>query len=248
MTIPKRVEVLGVPVDCVDMAGALDAIDGMIVGGRAQAVLAVNPEKVIKAQSDPVLLRLLSSAGLLIPDGIGVVYAVRVLKGEHIERVPGAELMPAICERAAQRGYKVFLFGASRQVNEQAVVILALQYPGLVIVGHHHGYVEESGMQYVIDAINVSGANVLFVALGSPRQEIWMENYLPLLLHVRVCQGVGGTFDVIAGRVRRAPAAFRRANLEWFYRLITEPRRAIRQLVLPRFTYQVFREKMFGNP
>jgi N-acetylglucosaminyldiphosphoundecaprenol N-acetyl-beta-D-mannosaminyltransferase len=248
MAIPKRVEILGAPVDCVDMEGALAVIDGMISGTRAQAVVAVNPEKVIKAQSDPVLLRSLATAGLLIPDGIGVVYAVRVLKGERIQRVPGAELMPAICGRATQRGYKLFLFGASRDVNTRAVAILRDLYPGIAIVGHQDGYVDQADMPRLIQAINTSGAQVLFVALGSPKQELWMEKYLPELPHVRVCQGVGGTFDVIAGRVRRAPAAFRQANLEWFYRLITEPRRAIRQLVLPRFTYQVFREKMFGSP
>lgn len=230
------------------MEGALAAVEHMVAGEKAQAVVAVNPEKVIKAQSDPVLRRSLAGAGLLIPDGIGVVYAVRLLRHERIERVPGAELMPAICERAARRGYKVFLFGASREVNEQAVVVLARQYPGLVIAGHHHGYVQDAAMPALIEAINASGAQVLFVALGSPRQELWMEKYLPELRHVRVCQGVGGTFDVIAGRIRRAPAAFRRANLEWFYRLITEPKRAIRQIVLPRFTYQVFRAKLFGSP
>jgi N-acetylglucosaminyldiphosphoundecaprenol N-acetyl-beta-D-mannosaminyltransferase len=247
MSIPERVEVLGAPVDCVDMEGALAAIDGMIAGDRAQAVLAVNPEKVIKAQSDPVLRQFLWSAGLLIPDGIGVVFAVRLLKRQRLQRVPGAELMPAICARAARRGHKVFLFGAGRDVVEKAVTTLVDQFPGLIVAGYHHGYVDEPGMPAVIDAINVSGASVLFVGIGSPRQELWMEKYLPRLRHVRVCQGVGGTFDVISGRVRRAPAAFRWANLEWFYRLITEPKRAIRQIVLPRFTYQVFREKMFGG-
>ncbi|MBL8202152.1 MAG: WecB/TagA/CpsF family glycosyltransferase [Chromatiales bacterium] len=246
MATPKRVEVLGAPVDCVDLEGALAAIDTLIAGPEARAVVAVNPEKVIKAQSDPVLRRSLASAGLLIPDGIGVVYAVRLLRHERLERVPGAELMPAICARAALRGYPVFLFGASREVNEKASAVLAKEYPGLVIAGHHHGYVDDAAMPDLVAAINASGAQVLFVALGSPRQELWMEKYLPELRHVRVCQGVGGTFDVIAGRVRRAPLAFRRANLEWFYRLVTEPRRAIRQIVLPRFTYQVFREKLFG--
>jgi N-acetylglucosaminyldiphosphoundecaprenol N-acetyl-beta-D-mannosaminyltransferase len=247
MAVPERVEVLGAPVDCVDMEGALDAVDALVAGSQGRAVLAVNPEKVIKAQSDPVLRRFLWSAGLLIPDGIGVVFAVRLLKRRQIERVPGAELMPAICARAAQRGYSIFLFGASQEVVGKTAVILAAQYPGLVVAGYHHGYVDEPDMPAVIDAINSSGANVLFVGLGSPRQELWMERYLPALHNVRACQGVGGTFDVISGRVRRAPALLRRANLEWFYRLVTQPRRAIRQIVLPRFTYQVFREKMFGS-
>lgn len=244
MASPLRVSVLGVPVDCVDMARTLTAVDEMVAGGLPRTILAVNPEKVMKAQHDPVLRRALDGAGLLIPDGIGVVYAVRMLWGEHISRVPGAELMPAICGLAAKRGYKVFLFGASHEVNEQAVAKLQHRYPGIPIVGHHDGYVDEAQMPHLIDEINVSGAQILFVALGSPKQELWMEKYLPQLHHIRVCQGVGGTFDVIAGRVRRAPAAFRRANLEWFYRLITEPKRALRQVVLPQFTLAVFRAKL----
>jgi N-acetylglucosaminyldiphosphoundecaprenol N-acetyl-beta-D-mannosaminyltransferase len=226
------------------MARTLAAVDDMVGGGLPRTILAVNPEKVMKAQHDPVLRRALDAAGLLIPDGIGVVFAVRMLWGEHISRVPGAELMPAICALAAQRGYKVFLFGAGREVNEQAVARLQHQYPGIPIVGHHDGYVDEAGMPRLIDEINLCGAQILFVALGSPKQELWMEKYLPQLHHVRVCQGVGGTFDVIAGRVRRAPAFFRHTNLEWFYRLITDPKRALRQVALPQFTLAVFRAKL----
>lgn len=248
MSSPRRVTVLGVPVDCVDMVRTLVAIDDMVAGSRPRTILAVNPEKVMKAQRDPVLSRALNDAGLLIPDGIGVVYAVRSLWGERIARVPGAELMPEICGLAAQRGYKVFLFGASREVNEQAVAKLRQQYSGIAIVGHHDGYVDEVGMPRLLDEINQSGAQILFVALGSPKQELWMEQYLPRLQHVRVCQGVGGTFDVIAGRVRRAPALFRNANLEWLYRLITDPRRALRQVALPQFTLAVFRAKLSSRP
>ena len=244
MSSPRRVTVLGVPVDCVDMRRAVAAVDDMVTSGLPHTILAVNPEKVMKAQSDPVLSRALNAAGLLIPDGIGVVYAVRLLWRERIGRVPGSELMPEICALAARRGYKVFLFGASREVNEQAVAKLQQDYSGLPIVGHRDGYVDAAGMPGLIEAINVSGAQILFVALGSPKQELWMEQFLPQLHHVRVCQGVGGTFDVIAGRVRRAPALFRRFHLEWFYRLITDPKRALRQLALPQFTLAVFRAKL----
>jgi N-acetylglucosaminyldiphosphoundecaprenol N-acetyl-beta-D-mannosaminyltransferase len=248
MSSPRRVTVLGVPVDCVDMGRALSAVDDMVGGEHPRTILAVNPEKVMKAQHDPVLNRALTEAGLLIPDGIGVVYAVRSLWGERIARVPGSELMPEICALAAKRGYKVFLFGASREVNEQAVANLRHRYSGIQIVGHHDGYVDEGGMPQLINEINLSGAQVLFVALGSPKQELWMERYLPQLHHVRVCQGVGGTFDVIAGRVRRAPALFRHANLEWFYRLVTDPKRALRQVALPQFTLAVFRAKLSSRP
>lgn len=244
---PKRVNILGVPVDCVDMARSLDRVAAMVRGDRAHTILAVNPEKVIQAQSDPILRRALEGAGLLIPDGVGVVWAVRLLCKEHLSRVPGAELMPAICAESASLGYRLFLFGASAEVNTQAVAELRGRHPRIEIVGHHHGYVDDAGMAAVIEAINRSGANVLFVALGSPKQEQWMEKYLPQLPAVRVCQGVGGTFDVLAGRVRRAPLALRRANLEWFYRLLTQPRRALRQAAIPRFAWQVLRAR-FARP
>lgn len=242
--LPRRVNVLGIPVDCVDVGRALEAVDAMVQGDRPRTILAVNPEKIMKAQSDPVLRDTLTGAGLVIPDGIGVVYAVRLLWKEHIGRVAGADLMPEICAQASRQGYRVFLFGAAPDVNAQAVAILRQRYPGINIVGQRDGYVKDEQMPELLDAINASRAQVLFVALGSPRQELWMEKYLPHLPHVRVCQGVGGTFDVIAGRVHRAPAIVRRANLEWLYRLLTQPKRAYRQAVIPKFTLAVFRAKL----
>lgn len=240
---PKRIEILGVPADCVDMDQALEAVEAMIAGNRPEAIIAVNPEKVIKAQGDALLLAQLRRAGLLIPDGIGVVAAARLLRLGQMARVPGSELMPAICERAAMQGYRLFLFGASPAVNQKAVEVLRLRYPGLLIVGFQHGYIEKKEMPMLIERINASGAEILFVALGSPKQEGWIDDYLPKL-HVKVCQGVGGTFDVLAGRVKRAPISFRKLHLEWFYRLLTQPKRLIRQTALPKFAYLVLRQKV----
>lgn len=242
---PKRVQVMGTPIDCVDMTQALKAVDSMVKGNKAQTVIAINPEKVIKAQNDPKLLEWFNKAGLLIPDGIGVVVAVRNLVGEKISRVPGAELMPAICEQSLSKGYKLFLLGASRDVNFKAVEVLRQRYQGINIVGNRDGYFSESDIPNLIEEINASGADVLFVALGSPRQELWMEQYLPLT-NVKVCQGVGGTFDVLAGNVRRAPFLFRKLHLEWFYRLVSQPKRLFRQTALPKFAYQLVVNKMFG--
>jgi N-acetylglucosaminyldiphosphoundecaprenol N-acetyl-beta-D-mannosaminyltransferase len=239
---PKRVEILGVPVDCLTMSTALDTVDSLIKGDKAGAIVAVNPEKVIRARGDPIFLKQLQAAELLIPDGIGVVWAARLLGLCHMERVPGSELMPAICERAAQKGYKVFLFGARPDVNERAVAVLRGRYPGIQIVGNHHGYVGAEQIPDLIKKINASAAQILFVALGSPEQERWMAKYL-LQLDVKVCQGVGGTFDVIVGTVKRAPAIFLKMNLEWLYRLIAQPRRAFRQTALPKFAYQVLAYK-----
>ncbi len=234
---------LGVPVDCVDMSGALAAVDVMVAGDRPATIIAINPEKVMKARENRSLLGFLNGVDLLIPDGIGVVLAARLLEQARIERVPGSELMPAICARAATRGYTVFVYGAAQEVNQRAVDTLRVTYPGLKIVGSQHGYLSEAEMPQFISRINSCAPDVLFVALGSPRQEAWIQKYVPDL-KVKVCQGVGGTLDVLAGTVKRAPPLFRRLHLEWFYRLATNPRRAGRQVVLPKFAYQVARSKI----
>jgi len=242
---PKRIELLGVPLDCVDISQALVAVEEMMQDDRPGTVIAVNPEKVIKARKNPWLLAQLREARLLIPDGIGVVMAARLLGLGRMKRVPGSELMPAICEQAARKGYRIFLFGGGPEVNRDAMTVLRRRFPGIQIVGGQHGYLKDEEMPDLIDRINASGAEVLFVALGSPKQELWMKEYLPRL-NIKVCQGVGGTFDVLAGRVKRAPAVFRKIHLEWFYRLLYEPRRLLRQTALPRFAAQVLWQFVMG--
>lgn len=231
---PERIEILGVPVDAVDMAGAVATVDSWMTGDHARCVLAVNPEKVITARHDPQLRGMLASAGLLIPDGIGVVMAARLLGLGRFTRVPGAELMPQLCALAARNGYRVFLYGAAEDVNRRACEVLTERYPGLQIAGRRNGYATPDEMEALVDEINASGALLLFVALGSPRQELWMQTHLDRL-EVKAIQGVGGTFDVLAGNVRRAPAVFRRLHVEWLYRLLSNPRRLLRQTALPKF-------------
>lgn len=240
---PRRIEILGVPVDCVDLPQALARVEAMIAGTRGEAVIAVNPEKVMKARQNPALMGPLRRAGLLLPDGIGVVAAALVLGLGRMKRVPGSELMPAICERAVQRGYRIFLFGASPEVVCKTAKVLKERYRGLRVVGYQHGYLPDEAVPELIRRINASGADILFVALGSPKQEFWIDRYLPQL-KVKVCQGVGGTFDVLAGRVSRAPVPFRKLHLEWFYRLMTQPKRLLRQTALPKFAYLILRQKV----
>lgn len=240
---PQRMDILGVPVDAVTMAGALVRVRAMLASGRTHIILAVNPEKVMAAQRDRDLLAALNGAELVIPDGIGVVFAARLLGQASLERVPGSELMPAICHMAASEGYRVFLYGARPQAVARAALLLQERYPGLQIVGAQHGYVPETEMDDLIAAINASGADVLFVGLGSPRQELWMQRYRERL-RVKVCQGVGGSIDAVCGHPKRAPLLFRKLNLEWFYRLVTQPQRAHRQAALPRFAAQVLRQAM----
>ncbi|MFI5304746.1 MAG: WecB/TagA/CpsF family glycosyltransferase [Nitrospiria bacterium] len=242
---PRRVEILGVPTDCVGMKEALNRVEEMISGNRPETVIAVNPEKVIKGQKDPQLLDQLKRAGLLIPDGIGVVFAARILKLGKMERVPGSELMPALCERAAKKGYRVFLFGGNPDVNQRTVKTLKERFPGIQIVGSQHGYLADEEIPALIERINESSAQILFIALGSPKQELWMDQNLSKL-NIKVCQGVGGTFDVIAGQVKRAPNLMRRIHLEWFYRLSSNPKRFLRQTACFLFAYRVFRKRLLG--
>lgn len=236
---PRRIQILGVPVDCVTMATTLEYVDQLVASAtQACTVIAVNPEKVMKARQDPELLRFLNGTTLLIPDGIGVVSAARILGLGQMERVPGVDLMTALCQRSAERGYRVFLYGAAPEVNAAARLALELRYPGIRVAGNRHGYLAEADMPGLVQEINDSGAQLLFIALGSPRQELWISRYLPQL-KVKVCQGVGGSFDVLAGAVRRAPALWRSVHLEWAYRLLAQPRRILRQTALPRFAWQV---------
>jgi N-acetylglucosaminyldiphosphoundecaprenol N-acetyl-beta-D-mannosaminyltransferase len=240
----RRIEIFGVPVDCVTLTGALDFVDNLIAADRQGAILAVNPEKVMRAQTDPELRARLHSTALLIPDGIGVVTAARVLGLARIrDRLPGADLMVALCEHSAARGYRIFMFGARSEVNQRAREVLRQTYPALKIVGGRHGYIGEKDMPDLIDEINEARADILFVALGSPRQEQWICRWLPSL-RVKVCQGVGGTFDVIAGAVPRAPLFIRSANLEWAYRLLRQPSRLVRQTALPRFAWRVLATRL----
>ena len=239
MTQPQRVRVLGVPVDRVDMAGAVAFVEERLRDDSAlTTVLAVNPEKVYTIRRDPFLQGFFESAGLLVPDGIGVVMASNLLYGPGTKRVPGADLMEELCRRSASAGWRIFIYGAQEDVNRRAVDVLRTRYPGISIVGRSHGYVPEEGMEALIQAINDSAADLLFVALGSPLQERWMDHHLPRL-RVRVCQGIGGTLDAVTGDVPRAPAVFQRLGLEWFYRLIRQPSRWRRQIVYPRFVIEV---------
>lgn len=242
MAKPERLRVLDMPVDAVTMASALDFVDAAVTETkRGQLILAMNPEKVIALQADPELRGFFESAALLIPDGIGLVVATRWLRSARLGRVAGADLMQNICGLSARKGYSVFLYGASEEVNRGSAEILAQRYPGLAIAGRCNGYVGEDQMEALVQQINDSAPNILFVALGSPRQEQWVSAHLDRL-DVSVIQCIGGTLDTIVGTVKRAPILFQKAGLEWFYRLLREPKRVLRQKALPLFTLKVIKE------
>jgi N-acetylglucosaminyldiphosphoundecaprenol N-acetyl-beta-D-mannosaminyltransferase len=206
---------------------------------RKSFIVAINPEKIMKAQQDDRLRELLNQATYPIPDGVGVILA-SILKGGRIRsRVTGIDMMLRLCQEAAARGKKIFLYGAKPGVADEAKRKLEEMFPGIQIVGTMHGY--EKDEQVIKDAINQSGADILFVALGSPSQEYWIVNHMHSLAP-KVYQGVGGSFDVISGRLKRAPHLVQKLGLEWLYRLLKEPWRWKRQLALPKFLIKVIRE------
>ena len=241
----NRLSILNIWVDPVDMKGALEKVESFVdKGDRPHSVFAVNPEKNFSVPRNPQLYKVFSEADLLIPDGIGVVLAARILYRVRLARVPGVEMMEEICRLSARKKYKVFMYGAKEEVSAKAAAELQKRYPDLEIVGRANGYVASDEMPTLIEQINTSGAQVLFLALGSPRQENWFAQHAGQLLTVRVCQGIGGTLDTIAGNVKRAPQFWCRLNLEWLYRLLAEPKRIARQRVLPVFAYLVLRKKL----
>lgn len=238
-----RVRILGVPVDCVDMRLTLKHIEELIQDGKkGNCVFALNAEKFMALGKDPYLRQVYETAALLVPDGVGATWGLRWQHRLSVERVSGADLMQRLCKLASEKGYKIFLYGAREEVNKKSVEKLRMFYPSIRIVGRCNGYVAEDKMEELVREINQSKADILFVALGSPKQEEWIKQYIPGL-NVKICQAIGGTLDVIAGQTRRAPRLFQKLALEWLYRLITDPKRIRRQAIYPLFLFRLFMQK-----
>ncbi len=226
----------GVQVNTERFDEMLDLIFSRKREGEKSFIVAINPEKLMKARKDPALHKILNTADFQIPDGVGVLIASRLKKGTIRDRITGVDMMEQLCARAAETGDGVFLYGAKPGVADQAAAGLRAKFPGLNVAGTLDGYVKDE--QQVLDTINASGAAILFVALGSPTQENFIIRNMERLVP-SVYQGVGGSFDVFSGNIKRAPAAFRKLGLEWLYRLLKEPSRWRRQLELPKFLIAV---------
>jgi len=232
----KRLEILKIWVDELDMPEALNRVREFVESGtKLHTVFASNPEKNYSVPKNSFLYKMFKESDLLIPDGIGIVLAAQFLYDSKLKRVPGCELMQNICAMSADRGYKIFIYGAKEEVNKEAVETLQKRHPAIKIVGRQNGYLPEKDMDDLVKRINESGAEILFLALGSPKQELWISKYRYKLHSVRVCQGIGGTLDVLAGTVQRAPQLFCNIGLEWLFRLLAEPSRLKRQMILPLF-------------
>lgn len=232
----KKEQYLGVNVSVMTYDEILDDLRSRISEGKQSTVIAVNPEKVITANKNPLVKELINESTYQIPDGIGMILASKVKGGSLKERVTGVDMMERLLRFAAEEGHGVFFYGAKEEVVSEAKRKLEERFPTLNIAGYENGYTKDN--QALVDKINASGAKLLFVALGSPKQELWIKENMKHL-NVKVFQGVGGSFDVFSGRTKRAPEFYRRFGLEWLYRLIKEPKRIKRQMNLPKFLIRV---------
>ena len=245
-TMPEPVCVAGVPiVPFQSYDQALRCIEETIESRRKAFWVAINPQKVFRAWHEHDLLDILNRADVGICDGIGVSVASRVLLGRRIHRVTGCDLFFRLLPFTARKGWRVFMLGASEESNARACLNLRQRYPDLQIVGSQSGYFKHSVS--VIEHINSTEADLLFVAMGSPAQEYWISRHHKHL-NVPFCMGVGGSFDVASGLSRRAPAIFRRTGTEWFYQLVTQPHRRLkRQLVYVPFLLRVIGKRLCGS-
>lgn len=228
----RKTDVMGVAFDNINMDEAVSRALALAKADEGAYVVTPNPEIVMMAQKDAGYARTLAGAALTLPDGIGVIYAAKILKRPLRGRVPGIDFAGALMEKLAVEGLRLYLLGAKPGVAEQAAANLQEKYPGLTICGTHDGYFQEDGP--VTADIKAAGANVVFVCLGAPKQEQWMERN-GAATGAGLLVGLGGALDVFAGQVARAPEWMQKTGLEWLYRLIRQPSRIGRMAKLPGF-------------
>lgn len=233
-----KVNILGVNVDKVTHDEAVDKVMSMLGENGNHAVFTPNSEIILTAYHDPEFCALLNSAELLTADGIGVVYASRILKNPVPERVAGYDVACGVIDKIAETGHRLYMFGGKPGVAEKAKENLTEKYPFLNIAGMHNGYFGPEEVDGIIEDINNSGADLLFVCLGAPTQEKWICANRDRL-NCRVMMGIGGSLDVFAGTVERAPEFWCKHGMEWLYRLIKEPWRFKRMMALPKFGFTV---------
>ena len=234
-----KVNILGVKVDKVNVSEASDKIIGFIESGdKGRSVFTPNSEIIMMAYRDESFRELLNSSDLLTADGIGVVYASKIVKNPIKERAAGYDIACETLEKLSKKGGSLYLFGSKPGVAEKAGENITKKYPGIRIAGYSDGYFNEEKEKTIIENINRANPDLLFVCLGAPKQEKWIYEHKNEL-KAGVCLGIGGSLDVFAGTVKRAPEFFTKHGIEWLYRLMKQPSRFVRMLDLPRFGFKV---------
>ncbi len=238
----NRVDVLGIGFDPVDLDGAVETVVAMAASPGSHLIVTANVELVMRARRAADLQEILRRAALVVADGVGVVWGARRLGRPLPGRVPGIDLGERLCGEAARLGWRVCLVGGAPGVAADAADRLRRCYRGIEVAEALHGFFGPDEERVVMTKIQTASPTLLLAGLGSPRQERWLDQHLTALA-VPIAVGVGGTFDVWAGRVRRAPRIIRSLGLEWCYRLIRQPSRVRRQLAIPQFIAAVWLDR-----
>lgn len=234
----KQVRILGVPIDMISQEEAFQKLVLFLEGSSIKKIYTPNPEIVMLAQEDQRLLKVIEGADLVLPDGIGLLIASKI-KGLGLkERVTGVDTMDRLLSYCGDKKRSIYLLGGKPGTAEIACKNIEQKYPGIKIAGLHHGYFQEVNENEIIADINAAAPDLLFVCLGAPKQEKWIDRYQDQL-NCKIAMGVGGSVDIYAGTTKRAPVIFQKVGLEWFYRLMKEPWRMKRMMVLPKFLIQV---------
>jgi len=243
----KTEKFLGLKAVVLTMPKIVSLVEDKLESGTdAFTIASINPEICVASNGNPALKEALSAFSIGIPDGIGIVIASRLQGGNIRERVTGIDLMLKLCAMSERSGFSVFLLGAAPDVAEAAAVRLKEKYPRLLVAGTHHGYFKQNEEVSIAHIIRDSGADIVFVGLGSPLQELFIYRNKDLT-GACVLMTVGGSFDVISGNLKRAPDIYMRLGVEWLYRAFKQPKRAMRLLKLPQFLGLVLWERLTGK-
>jgi N-acetylglucosaminyldiphosphoundecaprenol N-acetyl-beta-D-mannosaminyltransferase len=220
----EAVNLFGIPIEAMTMSQTLDLVDEVIGSRQSLQIGVVNAAKVVNMDKDPELREAVLSSDIILADGAAVVWASKLLGSPLPERVAGIDIMFGMFERGNTQGHRVFCLGATEEISQTVADNLAKDYPGVVLAGRHHGYFTDDDAQEIADQIRDSKADILLVAMTSPKKERFLAKWMAHM-NVPVCHGVGGSFDVYAGKVERAPESWQRLGLEWLYRVKQEPGR-----------------------
>lgn len=238
----NKIEILGVTVDSLTMAEAVRRVQGYIQKRKSRLIATANAEMLMRATTDMELKKILNAADLVVPDGAGTVWAAHHLGCDMPERVAGFDLSQELMRLAPKNGYRLYFFGSAPGVAEKAKAKAEELYPGINVCGTRDGYFKPEDEKQIIADIKAAKPDILLAALGVPKQEKWLYAHMKEL-KVPVSIGVGGTFDVMAGVMQRAPLWMQKAKLEWLFRGLKQPSRAGRLMALPKFVIKVMASK-----
>ncbi len=237
-----QVEILGITVDVLTFSNALETIAAFLGKNKSHVIVTADAAGIMIAQTNHEYRSVLLSADLVTPDSVGVLWAGRRAGAKFTERVSGVELVDALCKLSANNGHRIYFLGSSPGVAELAAEKLRLKHPGCNIVGTRHGFFPASDDELVAQEIAEAKPDILFVAMGIPRQEIFISKTKEII-GAKVNMGVGGSLDVFSGTVKRAPKLFQKLNLEWLWRTISNPKKIAKSKYLPQFFWRVLRNK-----